>query len=66
MQDEKILLELARLILPSGFVENFKITSIISNDIDVEISLDEFENLPEERKGHGSPEWGPFRLNEKF
>ena len=57
MQDEKILLELARLILPSGFVENFKITSIISNDIDVEISLDEFENLPEERKGHklGSP-----------
>ena len=25
MQDEKILLELARLILPSGFVENFKI-----------------------------------------
>ena len=52
MQDEKILLELARLILPSGFVENFKITSIISNDIDVEISLDEFENLPEERKGH--------------
>jgi len=40
------------LILPSGFVENFKITSIISNDIDVEISLDEFENLPEERKGH--------------
>ena len=52
MQDENILLELARLILPSGFVENFKITSIISNDIDVEISLDEFENLPEERKGH--------------
>ena len=52
MQDEKILLELARLILPSGFVENFKITSIISNDIDVEISLDEFENLPEDRKGH--------------
>ena len=52
MQDENILLELARLILPSGFVENFKITSIISNDIDVEISLDEFETLPEERKGH--------------
>ena len=52
MQDENILMELARLILPSGFVENFKITSIISNDIDVEISLDEFENLPEERKGH--------------
>ena len=52
MQDENILLELVRLILPSGFVENFKITSIISNDIDVEISLDEFENLPEERKGH--------------
>ena len=52
MQDEKILLELARLILPSGFVENFKITSITSNDIDVEISLDEFDNLPEERKGH--------------
>ena len=23
MQDEKILLELARLILPSGFIENF-------------------------------------------
>ena len=52
MQDEKILLELARLILPSGFVENFKITSIISNESDVEISLDEFDNLPEERKGH--------------
>ena len=28
MQDEKILLELARLILPSGFIENFKITGI--------------------------------------
>ena len=46
MQDEKLLLELARLILPFGFVENFK------NESDVEISLDEFENLPEERKGH--------------
>ena len=32
MQDEKILIELARLILPSGFVENFKITSIVSNE----------------------------------
>ena len=30
MQDEKILIELARLILPSGFVENFKITSVVS------------------------------------
>ena len=39
MQDEKILIELARLILPSGFVENFKITSIVSNESDVEISL---------------------------
>ena len=27
MQDEKILIELARLILPSGFVENFRLTS---------------------------------------
>ena len=52
MQDEKILLELARLILPSGFVENFKIIGITSNDSDVEISLDEFDNLPEERQGH--------------
>lgn len=52
MQDEKILLELARLILPSGFIENFKITSIISNESDVEISLDEFEHLPKERNGH--------------
>ena len=52
MQDEKILIELARLILPSGFVENFKITSILSNESDVEMSLDEFENIPEERKGH--------------
>ena len=52
MQDEKLLLELARLILPFGFVENFKITSIISNESDVEISLDKFENLPEERCGH--------------
>ena len=52
MQDEKILLELARLILPSGFIENFKITGITSNDIDVEISLDEFDNLPSERQGH--------------
>ena len=34
MQDEKILMELARLILPSGFVENFKITSIVSNESD--------------------------------
>ena len=52
MQDEKILLELARLILPSGFVENFKIIGITNNDSDVEISLDEFDNLPEERQGH--------------
>ncbi|MBR5510894.1 MAG: DDE transposase, partial [Bacteroidaceae bacterium] len=52
MQDEKILIELARLILPLGFVENFKITSIVSNKNDVEMSLDEFENIPEERKGH--------------
>ena len=52
MQDEKILLELARLILPSSFIENFKITGITSNDIDVEISLDEFDNLPSERQGH--------------
>jgi hypothetical protein len=52
MQDEKILLELARLILPSGFIENFKITNIISNDSDVEISLDEFDALPEERRAH--------------
>ena len=52
MQDEKILLELARLILPSGFIENFKITGITSNDIYVEISLDEFDNLPSERQGH--------------
>ena len=51
MQDEKILMELARLILPSGFVENFKITSILSNESDIEMSLDEFENIPEERKG---------------
>ena len=35
MQDEKILMELARLILPSGFVENFKITNIVSNESDV-------------------------------
>lgn len=46
MQDEKILIELARLILPSGFVENFKITSIVSNESDVEMSLDEFEKHP--------------------
>lgn len=46
------MIELARLILPSGFVENFKITSIVSNESDVEISLDEFDNLPEEHKGH--------------
>ena len=52
MQDEKILQELARLILPSGFIENFKITCITSNDSDVEISLDEFDNLPVERQGH--------------
>ena len=52
MQDEKILLELARLILPSGFVENFKIIGITSNDSDVEISLDEFDNLPDERQSH--------------
>ena len=52
MQDEKILIELARLILPSGFVENFKITSIVSNESDVEISLDEFDNIPEEREEH--------------
>ena len=52
MQDEKILMELARLILSSGFVENFKITNIVSNESDVEMSLDEFENIPEEHKGH--------------
>ena len=52
MQDEKILLKLARLILPSGFIENFKITGITSGANDVEISLDEFDNLPEERLGH--------------
>ena len=52
MQDEKILMELARLILPSGFVENFKITSIVSNESDIEMSLDEFDTVPEERKGH--------------
>ena len=52
MQDEKILMELACLILPSGFVENFKITSIVSNESDVEISLDEFDNIPEEREEH--------------
>ena len=52
MQDEKILLELARLILPSGFVENFKIIGITSNNSDVEISHDEFDNLPDERQGH--------------
>lgn len=28
MQDEKSLLEIVRLILPSGFAENFTITSI--------------------------------------
>ena len=38
MQDEKILMELARLILPSGFVENFKITSIVSNESDIEMN----------------------------
>ena len=52
MQDEKILLELARLILPSGFIENFKITGVTSNESDVEISLDEFDTLPTERQGH--------------
>ena len=52
MQDEKILLKLARLILPSGFIENFKITGITNDANDVEISLDEFDNLPEERLGH--------------
>lgn len=64
MQDEKILIELARLILPSGFVENFKITSIVSNKNDVEMSLDEFENIPEERKGHRLESKG-FRLTSK-
>ena len=52
MQDEKILIELARLILPSGFIENFKIVSITSNVSDIEISLDEFDVLPDERKEH--------------
>ena len=74
MQDEKILIELARLILPSGFVENFKITSILSNESDVELSLDEFENIPEERKGHKIESKGfldavvvrDFRLTCKF
>ena len=52
MQDANMLMELARLILPSGFVENFKITSIVSNESDIEMSLDEFDTVPEERKGH--------------
>ena len=52
MQDANMLMELARLILPSGFVENFKITSISSNNCDIEISLDEFDTIPEERKSH--------------
>ena len=52
MQDANMLMELARLILPSGFVENFKITSISSNNSDIEISLDEFDTIPEERESH--------------
>ena len=52
MQDENILIELARLILPSGFIENFKIVDITSNASDVEIFLDEFDTLPDGRKGH--------------
>jgi hypothetical protein len=38
--------------LPSGFIENFKIVSITSNASDIEISLDEFDTLPDERRGH--------------
>ena len=52
MQDEKMLIKLARLTLPAGFVENFKITNIVSNESDVEMSHDEFDNIPEERKEH--------------
>ncbi|MFR9619575.1 MAG: hypothetical protein SNI12_08740 [Rikenellaceae bacterium] len=52
MQDSSMLLELARVVLPEEFVDNFKIVGINRLETIVEFEMDEFANIPEERAGH--------------
>ncbi|MFR9648215.1 MAG: hypothetical protein SNG01_04810 [Rikenellaceae bacterium] len=52
MQDNSMLLELARVVLPEEFVNNFKIVGINRFASSVEFEMDEFAHIPEERKDH--------------
>lgn len=46
MQENTLLLEIARLILPAELITYFKITKVESTSERVLISLDEFDNPP--------------------
>lgn len=52
MQDESMLLELARIILPSEFVDYFQIVGFEKGKESIEIHLDEFAIIPSDREGH--------------
>ena len=52
MQDSSMLLELARVVLPEEFVDNFKIVGINRLETIIEFEMDEFANIPAERAGH--------------
>ncbi len=52
MQDSLMLLELARVVLPEEFVDNFKIVGINRLTDTVEFELEEFAHIPKSREGH--------------
>lgn len=52
MQENSILMELARIVLPVEFVDNFKIVSINHLSDGIEFELDEFATVPVERVEH--------------
>ena len=52
MQDSSMLLELARVVLPEEFVDNFKIVGIHRLSNSVEFEMDEFAHIPEDRQCH--------------
>jgi hypothetical protein len=52
MQDNNLLLEIARLMLPPELIRYFKIVKVESTSSNVIISLDEFDNPPSSCVGH--------------
>ena len=52
MQENSLLLEIVRLMLPAELITYFKITKVESTSDRVFISLDEFDNPPSTSSGH--------------